>query len=184
MCNQAKITICCHTPLVVPIALKIFTWGSYVLNPHLESDLRFDHSKQTSIYEFLPSGQQTSKKLFTYFFPNLLKSHKAFLCYTMAITEQKLTYIDFYPFTHEWEWYRAVIAMLDITFTEVNSVSSHSWWCAYKHRWGQVLTGTEHTNQALNLVYLCKLGIVNAVVHSYSKGRQLSPTEGLKSKHV
>ena len=54
--------LCCHTPLGVPIALKIFTWGFYVLNPHLESDLRFDHSKHTSIYEFLLSGQQTSKK--------------------------------------------------------------------------------------------------------------------------
>ena len=44
-CHQAKITICCQTPLVTPIAPKICTRGFFnMLNPNLPSDLLSDHS--------------------------------------------------------------------------------------------------------------------------------------------
>ena len=47
--HQAKITICCQTPLVTPIALKICTVGFFnMLNPNLQSDLFSDHSSNTS----------------------------------------------------------------------------------------------------------------------------------------
>ena len=48
-CHQAKIPICCQTPLVAPIALKICTRGFFsALNPKLQSDLLSDHSSNTS----------------------------------------------------------------------------------------------------------------------------------------
>ena len=48
-CHQAKITICCQTPLVTPIAPKICTGGFfYMLNPNLPSDLFSDNSSNTS----------------------------------------------------------------------------------------------------------------------------------------
>ena len=47
-CHQAKITICCQTPLVTPIAPKICTGGFFnMLNPNLPSDLLSDHSSNT-----------------------------------------------------------------------------------------------------------------------------------------
>ena len=48
-CHQAKIAICCQTPLVAPIASKICTEGFLnMLNPNLPSDLLSDHSSNTS----------------------------------------------------------------------------------------------------------------------------------------
>ena len=48
-CHQAKIAICCQTPLVAPIALKICTWGFFsMLNPNLPSDLLSEYSSNTS----------------------------------------------------------------------------------------------------------------------------------------
>ena len=42
-CHQAKIAICCQTPLVAPIASKICTGGFInMLNPKLPSDLLSD----------------------------------------------------------------------------------------------------------------------------------------------
>ena len=40
MCHQAKIEICCQTPLGAPIIPKIYTGGFFdMLNPNLPSDL-------------------------------------------------------------------------------------------------------------------------------------------------
>ena len=49
-CHQAKITICCKTPLVAPIAPKICTWGFFnMLNPIWHTDLLSDQFSNTSI---------------------------------------------------------------------------------------------------------------------------------------
>ena len=48
-CHQAKIAMCCQTPLVAPIAPKICAGGFFnVLNPNLPSDLLCDYSSNTS----------------------------------------------------------------------------------------------------------------------------------------
>ena len=65
-CHQAKITICCQTPLVAPIALKICrvevsTW----LNPDVQSDLLSDHSRNTSFNKLNSYRQLSSFKLFS-----------------------------------------------------------------------------------------------------------------------
>ena len=47
-CHQAKISICCQTPLVAPIAPKFCTAGFFNMpNPNLPSDLLSDHSSNT-----------------------------------------------------------------------------------------------------------------------------------------
>ena len=47
-CHLAKITICCQTPLVAPIAPKICKGVFNTLNPNFPSDLLSDHSSNTS----------------------------------------------------------------------------------------------------------------------------------------
>ena len=56
-CHQAKIAICCQTPLVAPIALKICTRGFFsMLNQKLPSDLLSDHSSNISFKGFVLFG--------------------------------------------------------------------------------------------------------------------------------
>ena len=48
-CHQAKIEICCQTPLAAPIAPKIYTGGYFdMLNPNFPSDLLSNHSSNRS----------------------------------------------------------------------------------------------------------------------------------------
>ena len=48
-CNQAKIAIWCQMPLFALIPLEIGTWGVFnMLNPNLQSDLLFGHSRHTN----------------------------------------------------------------------------------------------------------------------------------------
>ena len=48
-CHQAKISICCQTPLVAPIAPKSCTAGFFNMpNPNLPSDLLSDHYGNTT----------------------------------------------------------------------------------------------------------------------------------------
>ena len=49
-CHQAKISICCQTPTVTPIAPKTCSWGFFnMLNLNFQSDLFYDHSSNTSL---------------------------------------------------------------------------------------------------------------------------------------
>ena len=66
-CHQAKIAICCQTPLVAPIAPKICTGRFFnIMNPNLPSDLLSDHSRNTSFKtSHLHNKQYTALILFS-----------------------------------------------------------------------------------------------------------------------